>query len=184
MMKQPYFVLATQNPLEQEGTYPLPEAQLDRFMFKINVGFLSRSELNDVVQRTILRRPVELTKILDSDRIVYLRHILDKVVVADPIRDYACRLVLATHPDSECATEQVKRYVRWGASPRAAQALIRAGRVRALTEGRAHVAFSDIRVFGEEVLNHRIILNYDGQAENVSVMELVREILKETPEED
>jgi MoxR-like ATPase len=183
MMKQPYFVLATQNPLEQEGTYPLPEAQLDRFMFKINVGFLSRSELNDVVQRTILRRPVELAKILDSERIMYLRHILDKVVVADPIRDYAVRLVLATHPDSECATEQVKRYVRWGASPRAAQGLIRAGRVKALTEGRAHVAFSDIRAFGEEILNHRIILNYDGQAENVSVMELVREIIKTLPEE-
>jgi MoxR-like ATPase len=175
---QPFFVLATQNPIEQEGTYPLPEAQLDRFMFKVEVPFLSRAELNEVVSRTILKRAVELEKILTGPRILELRAILDKVVVADPLRDFAVRLVLATHPTSEFATDTVKRYVRWGASPRAAQALIRAARVRALSEGRAHVAFEDIRHFSEEVLQHRVLLNYDGQAENIRIPDLVKECLQ------
>ena len=102
-LQQPFFVMATQNPIEQEGTYPLPEAQLDRFLFKFQVPFLSRQEMNEVVSRTILKRPVELSKLLNSDRILQLRGILDKVVVADPMRDYAVRLVLSTHPDTEFA---------------------------------------------------------------------------------
>jgi len=179
---QPFFVLATQNPIEQEGTYPLPEAQLDRFMFKVEVPFLSRAELNEVVSRTILKRAVELEKILTGPRILELRAILDKVVVADPLRDFAVRLVLSTHPTSEFATDTVKRYVRWGASPRAAQALIRAARVRALSQGRAHVAFEDIRHFSGEVLQHRVLLNYDGQAENVRISELVKECLQSLKE--
>jgi MoxR-like ATPase len=175
---QPFFVLATQNPIEQEGTYPLPEAQLDRFMFKVEVPFLSRAEMNEVVSRTILKKAVDLQKILNGPRIMELRGVLDKVVVADPLRDFAVRLVLSTHPTSEFATEQIKRFVRWGASPRAAQALIRAARVRALADGRAHVAYEDIRHYAEEVLQHRVLLNYDGQAENIRVPELVRECLK------
>src|SRR5579863_322258 len=175
---QPFFVLATQNPIEQEGTYPLPEAQLDRFMFKVEVPFLSRAELNEVVSRTILKKAVDLQKILNGPRILELRSVLDKVVVADPLRDFAVRLVLSTHPTSEFATEKIKRYVRWGASPRAAQALIRAARVRALAEGRAHVAFEDVRHFVPEVLGHRVLLNYDGLAENLSVPALVVECLK------
>ncbi len=182
-LKQPFFVMATQNPIEQEGTYPLPEAQLDRFLFKVNVQFLTRDDLNEVVSRTILKQPVELTQLLDSERIMALRAVLDKVVVADPIRDYAVRLVLATHPDSEFAPETVQRYVRWGASPRAAQSLIRAARVRALSSGRAHVAFEDVRHFAEEVLQHRTLLNYDGQAENVPVAELISQCLTELSEE-
>jgi MoxR-like ATPase len=172
---QPFFVLATQNPIEQEGTYPLPEAQLDRFLFKVNVPFLSRADLNEVVLRTILKRPIEVEKLLDAVRILDLREVLHKVVVADPQRDYAVRLVLSTHPDSEWAPEDVQRFVRWGASPRAAQALIRAARVRALSQGRAHVAFEDIRRFAVEVLQHRVLLNYDGQAENIVVADLVRQ---------
>jgi MoxR-like ATPase len=182
-LTQPFFVLATQNPIEQEGTYPLPEAQLDRFMFKVEVPFLSRAEMNEVVNRTILKRAVDLQKILNGPRIMELRGVLDKVVVADPLRDFAVRLVLSTHPTSEFATEQVKRFVKWGASPRAAQALIRAARVRALAEGRAHVAYEDIRHFTEEVLLHRVLLNYDGQAENVRVSELVGECLKSLNED-
>lgn len=174
-LNPPFFVLATQNPIEQEGTFPLPEAQLDRFMFKVVVPFLNRDELNEVVSRTILKKKVETTPIIDGDRILYLRTVLDRVVVSDPMRDYACRLVLATHPDSEFATDRIKRYLRWGASPRAAQALIRAGRVRALSQGRAHVAFDDIRSFAQEVLQHRVLLNYDGQAENISVKDLIDE---------
>ena len=171
----PFFVLATQNPIEQEGTFPLPEAQLDRFMFKVVVPFLNRAELNEVVTRTILKKKIEVDKVIDGPRILHLRTVLDRVVVSDPMRDYACRLVLATHPDSEFAPERVKKYLRWGASPRAAQALIRAGRVRALSHGRAHVSFDDIRSFAHEVLQHRVLLNYDGQAENVEVKELIDE---------
>ncbi len=183
MLKQPFFVLATQNPIEQEGTYPLPEAQLDRFMFKTNVPFLTRKELNEVVGRTILRRPVEVAKVLDGPRIMELRQVLDKVVVTDLVRDYSVRLVLATHGTSEFSTERVKKYIRWGASPRASQGLIRAGRCRALTDGRAHVSFEDVRWYAEEVLQHRMLLNYDGQAEGIDVREMVKEILASMPEE-
>ncbi len=179
----PFFVLATQNPIEQEGTFPLPEAQLDRFMFKVVVPFLSRDELNEVVTRTILKKKVETSKVIDGDRILYLRTVLDRVVVSDPMRDYACRMVLATHPDSQFATERVKKYLRWGASPRAAQALIRAARVRALSLGRAHISFEDIRWFAHEVLQHRALLNYDGQAENVSIRDLIDEVITKLPTE-
>ena len=179
----PFFVLATQNPIEQEGTFPLPEAQLDRFMFKVVVPFLSREELNEVVTRTILKRKVETSTVIDGPRILHLRTILDRVVVSDPMRDYACRMVLATHPDSQFATERVKKYLRWGASPRAAQALIRSARVRALSLGRAHVSFDDIRHFAQEVLQHRALLNYDGQAENVSIRDVIEECVTKLPME-
>ncbi len=182
-LEPPFFVMATQNPIEQEGTYPLPEAQLDRFMFKLDVPFLNREELNEVLDRTILKQEIEVNPILDGKRIMALRRILDKVVVADPIRDYAVRIVLASHQETEAAPESIKRFVRWGASPRASQALVRAGRVRALAEGRAHVSFDDIRHFALPVLLHRILLNYDGQAENANVAVLVQEILDNTPEE-
>ena len=172
-LEQPFFVLATQNPIEQEGTYPLPEAQLDRFMFKVVVGGLDREELNEVISRTILKQPVELPTVLDGAGILRIRETLDKVVVADPLRDYAVRLVLSTHPGTEGAPDGVRQFVRWGASPRAAQALIKAARVRALGEGRAHVAFEDIAGFATEVLQHRVLLNYDGQAEDIDVAQLV-----------
>jgi MoxR-like ATPase len=182
-LKQPFFVMATQNPIEQEGTYPLPEAQLDRFLFKVEVPFLNRSELNDVVMRTILKRPTDPKKLLDSDRILGLRKVLDKVVVADPIRDYAVRLVLSTHPGTDFATDEVRKYVRWGASPRAGQALIRAARVRALSQGRAHAGFEDVRHFATSVLQHRVLLNYDGQAENVTVPSLIVQCVERLSEE-
>ncbi len=182
-LEQPFFVLATQNPIEQEGTYPLPEAQLDRFMFKVNVGFPNRQELNEVVRRTAITKPVDVSRVLDGGRIMRLRDLLEKAVFADPMRDYAVRLVLATHPDSEFATERVRKYVKWGASPRAAQALIRAARVRALAAGRAHVAFEDVRYFTSEVLGHRVLLNYDGQADEIRVADLLAEITKQIGEE-
>ena len=182
-LKQPFLVMATQNPIEQEGTYPLPEAQLDRFLFKVEVPFVTLGEMNEIVSRTILKQPTELEKLLDSERILQLRDVLAKVVVADPIRDFACRLVLATHPQTEMATDSVKRFIRWGASPRAAQSLIKAGRVRALSQGRAHVAFEDIRHFADEVLRHRTLLNYDGQAENIRVVDLIQECVTALPEQ-
>lgn len=182
-LTQPFFVLATQNPLEQEGTYPLPEAQLDRFMFKVVVPFLNRAELNEVVRRTTLARRIAVTKVLDGPRIMELREVLEKVVVAEPLRDYAVRLVLSTHPAAQESGDTVRRFVKWGASPRAVQALIRAARVRALGEGRAHVAFEDVRFFAPEVLGHRVLLNYDGLAENISVPDLVQELAKSVPEQ-
>ncbi|MBV9127301.1 MAG: AAA family ATPase, partial [Verrucomicrobia bacterium] len=182
ILQQPFFVLATQNPIEQEGTYPLPEAQLDRFMLKLDVPFLSRAELNEVIRRTTLQAPVEIAPVLDGPRILALRETLRKVVVAEPMQDYAVRLVLATHPASEFASESVRRYVKFGASPRATQTLIRAARVRALVAGRAHVAFEDVRHFAIESLGHRVLLNYDGQADNVRVADLVRDLAKTLPE--
>tara|TARA_R110002095_G_scaffold214150_2_gene205774 strand:- start:5345 stop:6361 length:1017 start_codon:yes stop_codon:yes gene_type:complete len=183
-LDQPFFVMATQNPIEQEGTYPLPEAQLDRFMFKISVPFPNRAELNTIVQQTILRQPANLDKLLNSTQILELRGVLEKVVVVEAIRDYAIRLVLSTHPGTDFATEEVRRFVNWGASPRAAQSLIKAARVRALSEGRAHVAFEDVRYFANEVLQHRVILNYDGQAENIKVSDLITQNCSELPEQD
>ncbi len=181
-LEQPFFVLATQNPIEQEGTFPLPEAQLDRFMFKVVVPFLNREELNEVVTRTILREKVEVATVIDGPRILHLRKVLDNVVVSDAVRDYACRLVLSTHPGTEFAPEGVKQYLRWGASPRAAQALIKAGRVRSLSQGRAHVSVEDIRYFAQEILQHRALLNYDGQAENVAVQDLILQCVETLPE--
>ncbi len=183
-MKEPYFVLATQNPIEQEGTYPLPEAQLDRFLFKITVPFPSEGELNEIVSRTILKQAQEVPQVLNGPKIMAMRKLLNKVVVADAMRDYAVRMVLGTHPQTDAAPDTVKKFVRWGASPRAAQGLILAARVRALTEGRPHVAFEDIRYFATEVLGHRILLNYDGQAEDIAVGDLINQILEhlvETP---
>ncbi|MCM8534003.1 MAG: MoxR family ATPase [Lentisphaeraceae bacterium] len=181
-LKPPFFVLATQNPLEQEGTYPLPEAQLDRFMFKVFVDFPNRKELNEIINRTILKAHGKSEAVLDSEKIMNLRGILDKVVVAENMLDYAVRLVLSTHADSEYATEDVKRYIRWGASPRATQALIKAARVRALASGRLHVSFSDIRHYANEVLQHRIILNYDGQAEGVETSKILESIFNSLEE--
>lgn len=183
-LQQPFFVLATQNPIEQEGTFPLPEAQLDRFLFKIVVPYPDRHDLNQVVERTILQQRHELTGLVNGAALLQLRKYLDKVVVADAIRDYAVRLVLSTHPESDIATAPVRKFVRWGASPRAAQALIKAARVRALTTGRAHVSFEDVRYFAAEVLQHRILLNYDGQADGISVEDLVRECVETLSEDD
>ena len=182
-LEQPFFVLATQNPIEQEGTFPLPEAQLDRFMFKVVVPFLNCDELNEVVSRTILRKAVDIETVIDGPRILHLRTVLDRVVVSDPMRDYACRLVLSTHPNTEYAPEKARQFLRWGASPRAAQALIKAARVRALSQGRPHVAFEDIQHFAKEVLQHRALLNYDGQAENIAVSDLIDECVSTLPTE-
>ena len=181
---QPFFVLATQNPIEQEGTFHLPEAQLDRFLFKILVPYPNRNDLNQIVERTILQQHHELSSIINTETILQLRQCLDKVVVADTVRDYAVRLVLTTHPTSDIATERVRKFVRWGASPRAAQALIKAARVRALSSGRAHVAFQDIRRFAAEVLQHRVLLNYDGMADGMRIEELIKECVDSLPEDN
>ncbi len=179
----PFFVMATQNPIEQEGTYPLPEAQLDRFMFKLDVPLPDRGELNEIVDRTILARGVEVEKVLDATAIAALAATLDRVVVTDAVRDYAVRLVIATHASGAGAPEPVQRFIEWGASPRAAQALIRAARVQALADGRGHAGCDDVRAFAPDVLRHRLLLNYDGQAEGVAVDSVIAALLEGVPED-
>ncbi|MBA3709718.1 MAG: MoxR family ATPase [Planctomycetes bacterium] len=176
-LDQPFVVLATQNPLEQEGTYPLPEAQLDRFLFKFEVPFPTRAELNEVVSRTILKQAVEPQKVMDAARILSLRQVLEKVVVADAIREYAVALVLATHPESEFAPERVKRFVRWGASPRAAQALVLGGKIQALVRGQSFVSVEEIRAVALPALRHRLLLNFEGEANEISTDTIVQELL-------
>ncbi|MCK5801752.1 MAG: AAA family ATPase [Lentisphaeria bacterium] len=178
----PFFVMATQNPIEQEGTYPLPEAQLDRFMFKVVVPFPTRDEMNEIMRRTVVAQEFADEEVMSGERLLALRDILDKVVVADPMRDFATRLILATHPDSDFSPQMVKQYVRWGASPRAAQALLRAARVRALDSGRANIAFDDIRHYAAETLQHRVLLNYDGQAESVQVADIIAQVVETIPD--
>jgi MoxR-like ATPase len=180
----PFFILATQNPLEQEGTYPLPEAQLDRFMFKVYVDFPSKDELFEIVNLTTLKSRPEVQSVLNSEKILALRDTLDKVVVAENMVDYAVRLILSTHPESDYASHDVKSYIRWGASPRATQALIHTARVHALASGRLHVSFADIRHYATEILQHRLILNYDAQAEGIEVSTILQNIftsLEEVP---
>lgn len=183
-LDQPFFVLATQNPIELEGTYPLPEAQLDRFMFKVIVNYPTHAELNEIVNRTILKVSNQIEKVLDSEKILNLRSTLDKVVVAEPMLDYAVRIVLGTHQDTEFASETVKSFVRCGASPRASQALIKSARVKALADGRQHVSFADIRYFAKDVLQHRILLNYDGQAEGINLSKMLDDMISNLKEDN
>jgi len=167
-LEEPFFVLATQNPIEQEGTYPLPEAQLDRFFFKLLVPFNSRPELNLILDRTTRNDFPTAGKVMDSVEIVQWMALVREVLVAGAVQDYAIRLLLASHPQSEFATEDTNRFLRAGASPRGAQALILAAKVRALLEGRYNVSFEDIRKSYLPAMRHRVLLNFEAQAENVS----------------
>jgi len=168
-LQEPFFVLATQNPIEQEGTYPLPEAQLDRFFFKLLVPFTTREELNAILDRTTRGEPPRADKVMDAGEIQqWMRLMRDEVIVAAPVQDYAIRLLLATHPESPFAVPEVNRFVRAGASPRGAQALLLAGKVRALLAGRYNVSFEDIKAVAPAALRHRVLLNFEAQAENLS----------------
>jgi len=184
-LDDPFIVLATQNPIEQEGTYPLPEAQLDRFLLKVNVGYSQLDDLMVILDRTTGAATPEAGKILDGPAILAARELVRNVVVAPHVKQYAARLVLATHPEGEFAagggSGVTNRYVRCGASPRGAQALILASKVRALTEGRFHVANDDIQAAALACLRHRILLNFEAEADRVDPDDLVREILKLTP---
>jgi MoxR-like ATPase len=185
-LPNPFFVMATQNPIEQEGTYPLPEAQLDRFLFKLHVGYSSRSELAAILDRTTTDARQHIEPVLDADRILAHQHLVRRAVIADHIRDYAVRLVLATHPSGpfgggEFATPLVNQYVRIGASPRAAQALVLGGKCRALLEGRPAVSIDDLRAVALPSLRHRIILNFEGEAEGITADAVVRNIVDTLP---
>jgi len=164
-LEAPFLVMATQNPIEMEGTYPLPEAQLDRFLMKILVTYPSRSELTTIVERTIAREEVKLRAVLGRDEVLELRSVCRDVLIAPHVQDYAVEIVMATQPDQKEAHESAKRYIRYGSSPRGAQALVECARVLALMNGRFNVSVEDIRSIAHSVLRHRIILNFDAHAD-------------------
>jgi MoxR-like ATPase len=183
-LEEPFFVLATQNPIEQEGTYPLPEAQLDRFLFKLLVPFTTRDELNQILDRTTRNENPRASKVMDAAEITGWMQLVREVLVAGPVQDYAIRLLLSTHPEGDFATKEATRYLRCGASPRGAQALILAGKVRALLEGRFNVSFEDIRKVYFPSMRHRVLLNFEAQAENISTDTVLATILNEVKEKD
>lgn len=182
VLEEPFFVLATQNPIEQEGTYPLPEAQLDRFFFKLVVPFVTRADLNLILDRTTKNDWPSPAKIMDGPEITKWQELVREIVVAPPVQDYAIRLLLATHPQGEFAVEVTNRYFRCGASPRGAQALILAAKVQALLAGRYNVSFEDIRKAYLPAMRHRILLNFEAQAENIAPDTILAQIIQEVPE--
>lgn len=181
-LDEPFFVLATQNPIEQEGTYPLPEAQLDRFFFKLLVPFTTRDELNTILDRTTRNENPKANKVMDAGEIRQWMELVREVLVAAPVQDYAIRLLLATHPQGEFATEETNRLLRCGGSPRGAQALILAAKVRALLEGRYNVSFEDVRKVYLPAMRHRVLLNFEAQAENISTDTVLAAILNSVKE--
>ena len=177
ILEEPFFVLATQNPIEQEGTYPLPEAQLDRFMFNIWVDYPTFDEEKQIVSQTTSTKEVKLASILDKSRIEDLQDLVRKVPVPETVLDYTVRLVGCTRPDSENAPEFIKKYLSWGAGPRASQYLILGGKARALSEGRFNVTIDDIDALAVPVLRHRIVNNYAAEAEGFTTVKLIQMII-------
>ena len=180
-LSEPYFVLATQNPMEQEGTYPLPEAQLDRFMLKILVDFPTLEELAEIVGLTTMPQTSHAGCVANAETLMGLRAVAQEVPVAQAVRNFALRLVLATHPELDQSPELVRRCVRFGASPRAAQALIATSRARALMNGRYNVAFEDIEAVAPACLRHRIALSFEGMAQGETVEGVIAALLKQLP---
>ena len=183
-LPKPFFVLATQNPLEMEGTYPLPEAQLDRFFFKIDVPFPSVEELATIAERTTGGEVIQLQKVADGPTIIAMQQLAREVPVASHVTAYAARLVGATHPDNQHAPDAVRQFVRFGSSPRGMQAMILAGKILALLDGRFNVAFDDIKQVAKPALRHRLILNFEAQAEGVSADWIVDQLLERVPTEE
>jgi MoxR-like ATPase len=178
---EPFFVMATQNPIDQEGTYPLPEAQLDRFFFKILVGYPSAADLNEVINRTTTGAKADVAKVLDRDNLIALMQLVREVPVASHVKDYAVRLVLATHPKTDTAAPIANQYLRFGSSPRGAQTLILAGKVRALAQGRFNVSFEDIQSAALPALRHRLIPNFEAEAEGITTDHIIAQILRDVP---
>ncbi|MEK7397861.1 MAG: MoxR family ATPase [Candidatus Poribacteria bacterium] len=177
ILQEPFFVLATQNPLEMEGTFPLPEAQLDRFLFKLKVQYPSINELSEIIDRTTTNEVPKAEKVLEADQVLQMRWLIREVTLASHVREYAVQLVFATRPESELSPEIVKKYVRYGSSPRGAQALILSSKVRALLNDRYNVSIDDIKSVAYPALRHRMILNFEGEAENIDVDEIINAIL-------
>jgi MoxR-like ATPase len=180
-LQQPFFVLATMNPLEMEGTFPLPEAQMDRFFFKLKLGFPSAPELSEILDRTTKTQEPQVERVLGQGQILEMRETARSVPVAGPIQEYAIRLTLATHPESDKATELTRRFVRFGSSPRGTQALILGAKVNALVNDRLYVAAEDIRTVAVNALRHRLLLNFDAEAERVDTDSILEDILRRIP---
>jgi MoxR-like ATPase len=177
-LPSPFFVLATQNPIEMEGTYPLPEAQLDRFLFKVRVRYPALEELTEIIDRTTHVRTVEVRRVLTGPQVLSMRELVREIPIATHVRDLASFIVLGTHPQWERAPESARRYIRYGASPRGAQALVLGAKVRALSDGRFNVSVDDLRAMALPALRHRLILNFEGEAAGVDVDDLVGQIVE------
>jgi len=181
-LEQPSFIMATQNPIEQEGTYPLPEAQLDRFFFKLIVNYATREEMAVILDRTTRNEWPKASRVLTAEQVLAYQQLVREVLVAPPVQDYAIRLVLATHPGGPFAAGQTDKYIRCGASPRGAQALVLAAKVRALLKGSYNVGFEDVREGFLPAMRHRILLSFEAQAENIAPDTILSEILKAVQE--
>src|SRR6478735_7586386 len=181
-LERPFFVMATQNPIEQEGTYPLPEAQLDRFLFKLVVGYSGRDELATIVDRTTKAVTIKPEKVMDGAEIRQWQRLIRDVILASHVQDYIVRLILATHPQGAFALPITNQYLRWGASPRGAQTLALAAKVRALLEGRYNVSFEDVRRVYLPAMRHRVILTFEALAEGMEPDQVLLEILEKLPE--
>jgi MoxR-like ATPase len=181
-LQEPFFVMATQNPIEQEGTYPLPEAQLDRFLLKLIVGYSTREELGTILDRTTRGERPAAQKVMDGPTLLRFQALVRDVIVAPHVQDYAIRMALATHPKGAYAPETTTQYVRWGSSPRGVQTLVLAAKVRALLDGRYNVSFEDLRRVYLPALRHRILLNFEAQAEGIDPDEVLLKILDAVPE--
>jgi MoxR-like ATPase len=179
-LPEPFMVLATQNPIEQEGTYPLPEAQLDRFFFKILVPYSNRQELRTIIDRTTTGEDPRAKRVTGTEQIIHAQDLVRHVVIAEHVQDYAIRLVLATHPQGEFAPDITNRFVRFGSSPRGVQALVLAGKVRAMLDERYHVSYDDIEASVMPALRHRILLNFEGQAEGINTDEVLDQVMTST----
>ena len=177
----PFFVLATQNPIDQEGTYPLPEAQLDRFFYKLLVDYPTAGELSEIVTRTTEGTKVEVSKVVNGATLIELQQLVQQVPVASHVKDYAVRLILATHPNAETAHEITNQFLKFGSSPRGAQALLLGAKVRALTEGRFNVSFDDVAEVALPALRHRLIVNFEAEAEGVTTDLVLQKIMAGVP---
>ncbi len=177
-MSRPFFVLATQNPIEMEGTYPLPEAQMDRFIFKLYVEFPKLEELSQIVNITTSVGESELNKVSSGEELIKMANIAKEVPIAKPVMEYAMKLILATHPEDISSPDITKKYVRYGSSPRGAQAIIKAARVKALMEGRYNVSFDDINYAAYPVLRHRVLLNFEAVSDNISSVDIIKQIIE------
>ena len=181
-LQKPFFVLATQNPIEQEGTYPLPEAQLDRFLFKLVVGYSNREDLNTIVERTTRGEKPVIENVATGEEIREMQALAREVVLSPPIQDYLVRLTLATHPDGPHSVDVTNRSIRWGSSPRGAQTLALASKVRAILDGRFNVSFEDIRRVYLPTMRHRVLLNFEAQAEGLEPDAVLLEVLENVKE--
>ena len=182
LLDEPFFVLATQNPLEMEGTYPLPEAQLDRFFFKLVVPYPSGEDLTEIVRRTTAPAMPEATKVADGAVIHQMGLLSRQVPIAGSVTDYVVRMTLATHPQNADAPDVVRRYVRYGVSPRGAQAIVLGSKIRALIEGRLNVAYDDVRAVAAPALRHRLILNFDAESSGVTADDVLGQLITSLPD--